>query len=133
MRFVAISLALVATAAQAEPPVLVAPSGLGYAQEDPLFEPIGAYEGARRTVRLRFVAPELANPERFGFEVVEPDFQALCDQVGPEIVANSAPNAHQVIISVASEPVVFGESAPSVVQYFDLFRVEGDTCIWEGI
>ena len=122
-----------ATPLWAESVAPVVPSGLSYAAQEVLFEPSGAYDAARKVVRLRFVAPELADPEAFGFAAIEADFQALCDAVGVATVAKFAPNARQIIISVAAEPVQFGDSAPSVVKYFDLFQVENGTCIWEGL
>lgn len=110
-----------------------APSGLFYAPPEALFEPVGAYDAARRLVRLRFVAPELADTDRYGIAQIEADFQVLCDGFGVEIVAQSAPNARQIVISVSAEQVAFGETAPNVAQYFDIFRIEDGTCVWEGI
>ncbi|PTX56647.1 hypothetical protein C8N43_1307 [Litoreibacter ponti] len=135
MRAVAILAALsgAASAQDLGSETLRGPSGVTYALHEMRFEPDGAYEAARRTVRLRFVAPKLEDNIRYGFAVIEADFQALCDEAAVPAARKFAPNAREIVISVASEPRPFGETAPNVVQYFDLFRFSGDTCIWEGL
>ena len=105
-------------------------SGLTVVRSDVLFEPPGAYDAARQLVRLRYVSEEL--PE-YSFERISGDFQELCERDGLAVADDFAPNATQLIVSLSSEPVVFGETAPNVVQYFDAFRRDGDTCIWEGL
>lgn len=133
MRWALGALMLAVPSSQAEVVGHVGPSGLRYTVHETLFEPAGAYDDARRLVRLRFVAPEISDPEHYGIAQIEADFQTLCDAHGVEIVAQFAPNARQIVISVSAEPVAFGDSAPNVVQYFDLFRVDDNTCVWEGI
>lgn len=110
-----------------------APSGLAYGLLETRIEAQESYEGTRRTVRLRFVAPELADTKRYSFAKIEDDFQALCDAVGLKAVAQSAQDAQQIVISVSAAPINFGDSAPNIPQYFDLFLVEGNNCIWEGL
>ena len=108
------------------------PSGLVVAQQEMRLEPVGAPTHAVNTVRLRYVSAQLAAAE-FGFEQIEGDFTHLCTSFGLKARELSAPNAEEIIISIASQPTAFGETAPNVVQYFDAFKVEGDACIWEGL
>lgn len=128
----------VATAAMAEPLTeaqdgsVLLPSGLVVSLQETRLEPVGAPTHVVRTVRLRYVSPQLEE-DAFAFDRIEGDFAELCASFGLKTRARSAPQAEQVIISIASQPTAFGESAPKVVQYFDAFRVESDTCIWEGL
>ncbi|EPX79848.1 DUF6497 family protein [Litoreibacter arenae] len=125
--------AFVTTPILAEQPPLRAVSAVEYEPHEILFEPAEADRPERRIVRIRLVAPGIADKEKFGFEVIEADFQSLCDSEGLRIVAESAPNAREIIVSVASGRVPFGETVPNVVQYFDAFSVDGDTCVWVGL
>ncbi len=105
------------------------PSGLVVRLHETRLEPVGAPTGGVNAVRLRYVSAQLGT--EFSFDEVEGDFTHLCGTFGLLTRARSAPNAEQVIISMASAPTAFGESAPNVVQYFDSFSVQDDTCIWE--
>jgi hypothetical protein len=96
-------------------------------------EPQGAVSHGVHTVRLRYVSDQLSDNAAFGFERIEQDFSHLCHQFGLMARTRSAPNAEQIIISMASAPTAFGETAPQVVQYFDSFRIESDRCIWDGL
>ncbi|MGH1423556.1 MAG: DUF6497 family protein [Pseudooceanicola sp.] len=81
-------------------------------------------------VRFRYVALELAN---VGFARVEGDFDVICkDQVLPW-VALKDPLPKRAVISMASAPVEFGATAPDVTQYFEVYRLENGSCIWEGL
>jgi len=133
MRLAPLAMVIATGAASAEQASLRALSEVNYLHHEVLFEPPGAYDAVRRVVRMRLLAPQIADQKQFSFEVLEPDFQALCDSEGLRIVAEFAPNAREIVVSVASEALPFGESAPNVVQYFDLFNVEDDTCVWGGL
>lgn len=104
-----------------------APSGLTLQLQEVRFE------AEEEVLRLRFVAPELRDLDRFGFARIEGDFQHLCDTVGLKTWDEQGRGARSIIVSLASEPVALGEAAPEVVQYFDQFRIAGDLCQWEGL
>ncbi len=108
------------------------PSGLVVARQEIRLEPVGAPTHGVQTVRLRYVSEQL-DGAAFGFEQIEGDFTHLCTSFGLRARQQSAPNAEQIIISIASQPTAFGETAPNVVQYFDAFKVEDGACIWEGL
>lgn len=118
---------------QAPDGTITLPSGLVLRQHELRLEPQGAVSHGVQTVRLRYVSEQLSDSAVFGFEQIEQDFSHLCHQFGLMVRGRSAPNAEQIIISMASAPTAFGESVPEVVQYFDSFRVENDRCIWEGL
>lgn len=109
------------------------PSGLVVRLHETRLEPKGAQMNLVNTVRLRYVSEQLGDTEGFGFERVEGDFTHLCASFGLATRARSAPNADQIIISMASEETAFGESTPKVVQFIDSFSARDSTCIWEGL
>jgi hypothetical protein len=80
------------------------------------------------TLRFRFVAPDLA---ALDVETALADMQALCDRYAAPRVTDFGPVPQQIIISLADAPRPFGEVAPDAVQYFEAYRIENGTCIWE--
>ena len=109
------------------------PSGMKAELHETIFEPVGVTASTAKVLRLRYVAAEVADKEAFGFNQIEADFVWLCTRDGLEFVTSSAPMIEQIIVSISSEIVPFGETAPNVVQYFDAFKLESQTCIWEGL
>jgi hypothetical protein len=81
------------------------------------------------TLRFRFVAPAIADD--VDFEAAYADMQALCQTYAIPRMADFGPQVQQIVISLADRAVVFGETAPDVVQFFEAYRVEDGTCIWE--
>lgn len=80
-------------------------------------------------VRFRFLAPQIG--EAFQFEDVVGDFQVICDtQVMPVLDQNGL-SPDQIVLSMSAQDVPFGEPAPDVLQFFELFRPENGACIWE--
>ena len=91
---------------------------------------VDAQPDGDRWARFRFVAPALAGG--IAFVQVEQDFPALCANVALPTLVATGEQVEQVVISMASEPMEFGASDPSVVQYFEAFRIESGLCIWEA-
>lgn len=110
-----------------------APSGLVFDPPEVIFEPVGVLATQAKRLRLRFVAPQISDTEKFGFEKLEADFEYLCTVSGLKIAKRSAPKLEQIIVSISSDPIALGETVPSVAQYFDAFSVVDGTCIWDGI
>jgi hypothetical protein len=82
-------------------------------------------EGA--TARFRFLVPDLAPGD---VETTAGDMQALCDTYAVPRVDGMVPKPQQIIISLASEAVAFGEPAPDVVQFFEAYRINAGLCEW---
>jgi Family of unknown function (DUF6497) len=82
-------------------------------------------------LRFRFVAPEIAEGGRVDFDMAVNDIKALCQDYAVSRVSNFGPVPQQIIISLSEKPTPFGESAPDVKQFFEAFRIEDGTCIWE--
>ena len=80
--------------------------------------------------RARFLAPALG--EGLRSDAVEADFPVLCQDWALPILAGSDTAVDQVIVSLSSRPIAFGETDAGTIQFFEAFRVEGGLCIWEG-
>lgn len=118
-------LANAATAAgQEEAPAV--PSGLQISLQE-FF--IDTQPDGMRVGRFRFVAPDLAAA---GHARVEQDFPYLCDTIALPVLSAAQEEVGEVVISMAAQPVEFGTTDPSVLQFFEVFRIENDVCIWEG-
>jgi hypothetical protein len=63
-------------------------------------------------------------------ETTADDMQALCDGYALPRVEGMVPKPQQVIISLASEAVPFGQPAPEVVQFFEAYRIADGACVW---
>lgn len=98
------------------------PSGVMPALFDLILEPeIGL-------ARVRFLRADLA---ALGQPAVADDFLWLCENVAlPELRAEGW-EAALVVISLHDREVPFGATDPAATQYFEGYRIEGDSCIWE--
>ncbi|WP_159807819.1 DUF6497 family protein [Litoreibacter roseus] len=118
-----------ATASVAEDAIKV-PSGAQVVFQEMRIDDGG---GSDAVLRVRYVAPQIADTSTYGFDVIEPDLSYLCETHGLLLRSERAPDTREIVISIASEPIAFGETTPEVVQYFDVFRVDSDHCIWSGL
>lgn len=108
------------------------PSGLKPALQEVIFEPKGVPTSLAKSMRLRFVAPEIVDTNAYSIFDIEADFLVLCEVIGLARRAEMAPNVDNIIVSISAEPTIFGESQPNVVQYFDAYSVVDNSCIWDG-
>ncbi|NBD30383.1 MAG: hypothetical protein GVY31_10160 [Alphaproteobacteria bacterium] len=79
--------------------------------------------------RFRFLAPDL---DARGFEAVADDFAVLCADFALPALAASDVAVEKLVISMSSQDVPFGEVAPDVTQFFEVFGVQNGDCIWEA-
>lgn len=115
-------------AAPGDDALIAVPSGQMVTLQEVVWNAAGV-EGL--TLRFRFVAPAIAPGGGVAFEAAYGDMQALCQTYAMPRMADFGPQVQQIVISLAAAPVVFGESAPDVAQFFEAYRVEDGTCIWE--
>ncbi|WP_300519090.1 DUF6497 family protein [Aliiroseovarius sp.] len=121
-------LPLVGQAAE-EVATLVVPSG----QEVRFLDAIWTGEGAARVVRFRFVAPAIARDRaEVEFSQAEADMAHLCEDFALPRLAGEEPPPAQIIISLADRPLDFGLADPEATQFFEAFRPDHGSCIWEG-
>lgn len=85
------------------------------------------------TYRFRFLAPAIA---RLGGSVDDEaafdDMAALCQTFALPRIASTGPLPSQIVISLSDRPVPFAQPDPEATQFFEAFRPEGETCVWEG-
>ena len=111
-----------------EEPIVV-PSGQLVTLQDVIWNAPGPFG---LVARFRFVAPAIARGETaVDFATASADMLHLCESYALLRVADLGPVPSQIIISLASAPVPFGQPAPDVTQFFEAYRVENQTCIWE--
>ena len=118
-----------AAAGQGAPEGLKVPSG----QQITFLDQVWTGEGAARVVRFRFVAPAIARSlGEVAFSQAEGDMAHLCEAFAlPRLAGQETPPA-QIIISLADRPLDFGLSDPEATQYFEAYRPDHGSCIWEG-
>jgi len=84
-------------------------------------------------VRFRFLAPEIAREGgRIEFAQAEEDMKFLCESYALPRIAENGPKPTQIIISLSDRIVEFGSVDPAATQFFEAYRPEDTTCIWEG-
>ena len=109
--------------------VLSVPSGQPVTLQDVIRSedgPVGA------ALRFRFVAPQIAREGgNVDFETASADMVELCQSFALPRLTELGEAPRQIIISMAAAELPFGEAAPEVTQFFESFRVENGTCIWE--
>ncbi len=90
--------------------------------------------GGETWVRFRFIAPEIA---RVGgnadLDAIGPDMKYLCDTVALPYMAEFELTGQMIVVSLADRTTEFGIPAPGATQFFEAYRTNGFTCIWEGL
>lgn len=86
--------------------------------------------GSGLVYRFRFVAPEIGQAGR-EYADVEIDMHHLCETYAMPRLAETGPMPRQIVISLSQEPTEFGVAYDDVTQFFEAYRVEGETCILE--
>ena len=81
---------------------------------------------AGATARFRFVAAAAQKGDDWSA-----DMQALCDGYALPRTEGMVPAPQQIVIVVSDRALPFGEAAPEAVQFFESYRIEGTSCIWE--
>ncbi|MEL6571555.1 MAG: DUF6497 family protein [Pseudomonadota bacterium] len=99
------------------------PSGLDMS----LFDVI--LEEDDQTARFRFLVPAVGGDVTFA-DVI-PDFEYLCNELAIPGLAANGWAATDIVISMSEAEIPFGTVTSEVTQFFQPFRVENDTCIWE--
>ena len=85
-------------------------------------------------VRFRCIAPEIARDGwSVSYEIAAPDMDHLCEHLALPYLEQYTLTPARVVISLSDREVPFGAPTPEATQFFEAFRPEGDTCIWEGL
>lgn len=120
------ALAWAATTVTGQEEAPAVPSGADLTLQEILIDDQGQ---AGWLVRFRYVVPGLGD---LGFAAVEADFPALCATQVIPWVASRDETFGRAVISMAGEAVAFGITAPEITQFFEMYRLENASCIWEG-
>ncbi|QQA41324.1 DUF6497 family protein [Pelagovum pacificum] len=116
------------TATEAAAVEIETPSGQTLTLYDVVLEPGGGM------ARFLFLAPGITMEEGAGvtYTEVQDDFPWLCEEVVlPSLAANEW-DAGEAVISMADREVEFGSRDAEAVQFFEVFKIDGATCVWEG-
>lgn len=110
------------------PEQLSVPSGHTVELQELILDPDGM-DGP--LYRFRFVAPWIVE-EATDFDAVAADMEYLCSEIALPALPVELPELERIVVSLGSAPSEFGVADRSVTQFFELFRVEEDRCIWEA-
>lgn len=90
-------------------------------------------QGEQTWLRFRFVAPEIARDGgALSYADAVPDFLHLCDTLALPYLAAYRLSGDVIVISLADRATAFGVPDPEATQYFEAFRVQDGTCLWEA-
>lgn len=79
---------------------------------------------------IRAIAPEVA---ALGFDAAQADMDWLCATHGLAVTGLPHGAAAQVVVNLMERPIARGQSDPDVAQFFSVYRVEANACIWEDL
>lgn len=115
--------------AVSEGPLIDVPSGQPIQYLDTISN-IPGQEGL--TYRFRFIAPAI-NRETgtMTAESSADDLLTLCNTFALPRLPSTGPVPNQIIISLSDLEVPFGQPAPQATQFFEAFRIEDGSCVWE--
>tara|TARA_R110002072_G_scaffold40393_7_gene114580 strand:- start:530 stop:910 length:381 start_codon:yes stop_codon:yes gene_type:complete len=106
------------------------PSGQPIELQEVLIDEVGG----EVWLRFRFIAPEIARDGgSINNEVAAPDMMHLCATLALPYIAQYDLNGQIIVVSLADRITEFGVQDPDATQFFEAFRADGDTCIWEGL
>jgi len=84
-------------------------------------------------LRFRFIAPAIAREGgEISFDQAGEDMAHLCQSVTLPYLDEFALSPDLIVISLADQETEFGAINPDATQFFEAFRVENETCIWEA-
>ncbi len=81
--------------------------------------------------RFRFLAPDLRRAGDVDPQAALDDMQHLCDAIAAPYLVERDIAPARIVISLSDKIVPFGETDPSAMQVFEMFRPEDASCIWE--
>ncbi|WP_103332703.1 DUF6497 family protein [Pseudotabrizicola formosa] len=112
-----------------EAELIAVPSGQPVTLQDVIWNAPGPQGLA---VRFRFVAPQIAREGgTVPYETAAEDIVHLCQTYALPRLSAFGPQPTQIIISLADQPVPFGETAPEATQFFESFSHQDGHCILE--
>lgn len=121
-----------ASDAAAVVPAVALPSGEAARLQEVLLDPDVGAEGL--WARFRFVIPGLGRDgSGHSHAEVVADMDHLCARLVVPYLRHHDVSPERVVVSLADRDLPFGQAAPEAVQFFEVYRLDGDLCIWEGL
>jgi hypothetical protein len=110
----------------------VAASDLPSGQEVVLHEVLIDAQSDATWLRFRYLAPQIAvGAGQIPFDSAGQDMMALCQNFALPYMSEHALVADKIVVSFMDRITEFGVPDPDAVQYFEAFRPEGNSCIWD--
>lgn len=97
---------------------VVLPSGLAVELIEVL------YDEDLQLGRFRFLAPALTAEDR------TEDLHLLCRGVAVPVMRAQRPDWDEVVVSLSSRALPFGETDPGIIQHFEGYSLSDGDCIW---
>ena len=123
--------AFIALCASANP--LWAQEALPSGQIVTLHEVLSDEVNGEKWLRFRFLAPQIA---RMGGSIThidaEPDFPHLCETVARPYLDEYDLTPDVIAITLMDRPVPFAQADTDATQFIEVFRIDGDACVWEA-
>ncbi|WP_299282549.1 DUF6497 family protein [uncultured Tateyamaria sp.] len=105
------------------------PSGQSLRLSEVLIDTVGS----DNWLRFRFLAPQIARDGGdVSYSAAEPDFMHLCNRFARQYIEEFELEADVIAISMMDRPVPFGQSDAQATQFFEVFRIAEDSCVWDG-
>lgn len=82
-------------------------------------------------LRFRFVAPKISRDDAMA-EANARDMLHLCEETALSYISDFELSGDVIVVSLADRPTEFGVADPDATQFFEAFRAENGSCIWEG-
>ncbi|MEM1237611.1 MAG: DUF6497 family protein [Pseudomonadota bacterium] len=102
------------------------PSGFAVEFQESFYE---RQDGGDVWARFRFVVPAIGD-EDVGYSQVVDDFLVLCESYAlPSLQGRDIPA--QIVISLADRVTEFGAVNPDATQFFEAFKPQNASCMWE--
>ena len=127
----ALPFVVLAQSAAANTPVPV-PSGQPVSLAEVLLEDAPGQAG-ETWARFRFVAPEIARETgTVSHDAAAPDMDHLCETHALPYLAEHGIAPARVVISLSDRMVPFGAQDAAATQFFEVYRPQNASCIWEA-
>lgn len=109
---------------------LEVPSGQPVELQEVLIDDVGG----ETWLRFRFIAPEIARDTgSIDNAAAAPDMMHLCTTLALPYITQYDLEGQVIVVSLADRITEFGVPDPDSTQFFEAFRMQDDTCIWEGL
>lgn len=113
----------------AEPHAIAVPSGQAVTLSEVLLDDAPGELWAR----FRFIAPAIADATgTVSAQQAAPDMDHLCQTLALPYLQTRQLNPAKVVISLSDRQLPFGQADATATQFFELYRPEGDSCVWEA-